>query len=142
FEESALGIRFLYPRRWRVAGVNGKQIALDENRPGGSGLLITLETLSKLPTGLQYQQEAKTWLKENKATVRRIDTPRALPNTTVENFGVDADVAKQRLFLDYYVVRQEQGGATIVARLLPQDVTTLQRDAVRIVRSLQITKKQ
>jgi len=141
FEDAQLGVRLLYPRRWRVAGVNGKQLALDENRPGGSGLLINFEDLAKVPTGQQYHKEAKAWLAQNKATVHRMDNPRTLPGTNLETFGVDADVGKERIWLDYYVVRQPLGGATVVARLLPQDFITLQRDVGRIVRSLQIHKQ-
>ena len=142
FSDADLGVRFQYSRRWRVAGVHGKQIALDENRPGGSGLLITLESLTKLPLGQQYHEEAKTWLTQNKATVHRMDQPKTLQGTTLENFGVDAEVAKQRVWLDYYVSRQQHGGATMVARLLPQDFLALRADVVRIARSLQITKPQ
>src|SRR5207253_2230370 len=60
YEQAELGVRFLHPRRWRVAGVAGKQIALDEKK--GNGLLLTLETAAKLPTAAQFHQEARTWL--------------------------------------------------------------------------------
>src|SRR5581483_4999923 len=44
FDSTDLGVKFLYPRRWRVSMANpqGKQITLDEQR--GSGLLITLDS--------------------------------------------------------------------------------------------------
>ena len=44
--------------------------------------------------------------------------------------------------MDYFVIHQPSGGATIAARLLPGDLPGLQRDVQRIARSVQITRKQ
>ena len=49
YDNPDLGVRFLHPRRWRVAGVRGAQVALDET--GGNGLLLTLEPAATVPTG-------------------------------------------------------------------------------------------
>jgi hypothetical protein len=136
-EQQDLGIRFLYPRRWRVAGIAGRQIALDEKR--GNGLLLTVETAAKLPTAAQFHQEARTWLTQQKAIVYRMDNPKALA-TGVENFAVDAEINKQRLILDYYVLRQNPGGATVVARLSPDDLINLRKDVDRIIKSVQFSK--
>ena len=57
FEDEDLGVRLLYPRRWHVAGVRGKQVALDEKQ--GSGLLLTLEPLARVPTGQQFLDESR-----------------------------------------------------------------------------------
>jgi hypothetical protein len=140
YDNPDLGIRFLYPRRWRVAGVSGRQIGLDEAR--GSGLLITLESLPRLPTGGQFLNEARLWLGQQKATIVRAENPRAIAGTSLEQFGFEADIARQRVWLDYYVTRQQAGGATVAARLLPADLNRLRDDVGRIARSIQISRKQ
>jgi hypothetical protein len=137
FEQSDLGVRFLYPRRWRVAGVSGRQIALDENH--GNGLLLTVESGAKVPTAAQFHQEARTWLTQQKANVFRIDQPKALASG-LDNFAVDTEINKQRVVLDYYVLRRNQNGATAVARLAPNDLVSLRKDVDRIVKSVQFAK--
>jgi hypothetical protein len=140
FDNAELGVRFLYPRRWRVAGVSGKQIALDENR--GSGLLITLESLAKLPTGAQFRQETQQWLGQQKATIFRADPLKAEqgPPNQVEHFSFETELNKQRVVMDYHVLRQAQGGATLAGRLLLDNLAGLQGDLKKIVRSVQITR--
>jgi hypothetical protein len=142
FDDPDLGVRLLYPRRWRVAGVRGRQVALDEDR--GSGLLLTLEPLARVPTGPQFFQESRAWLVQQKATVLRADGSRTLqgPPHSLENFSLDVDASRQRFLMDYFVIRQAAGGATLAARLLPADQANLQRDVLRIARSVQITRKQ
>ena len=51
---------------------------------------------------------------------------------------MEAEVAKQRVTLQYYLIRQPTGGAVITARLLPGDVATMQRDVERVARSVQL----
>jgi hypothetical protein len=142
FDSPDQGVRFLYPRRWRVAGTNGRQITLDE--PRGNGLLITLETIAKLPTSAQFQQEARNWLVQQKASLLKVENPRQVQTAPkgLEWFGMEADMGKQRMWLDYWVIRQAQGGATVAARLSPIDLQSLQRDVQRIVRSLEINRPQ
>ena len=142
YDNPELGVRLLYPRRWRVAGVNGRQIGLDETN--GSGLLLTLEALARLPSGNQYLQESRTWLGQQKAAVFKSEAPRLVqgPPRSLEAFAIDAQAGGQRVRLDYYVIRQQLGGATLAARLLPNDLQNLQRDAERIARSVQITRQQ
>ncbi|MFO0969639.1 MAG: hypothetical protein U0793_29120 [Gemmataceae bacterium] len=138
-EVPELGARFLYPRRWRISSVRANQIALDD--PRGSGLLITVEPLAKTPSGAQFLGEARAWLAEKKATLHRVDSVSAIPGTALENFLIDADVDKQRVWLDYYVARLPSAGATFAARLAPPDQETLRREVGRIARSLQINRK-
>jgi hypothetical protein len=140
YDNTDLGVRFLYPRRWRVAGVHGRQVALDEAR--GNGLLLTLEPPQRVPTADQFLNEARTWLAKQKGRLFRLDRPRRLQNppVTLDRFTLDAEVARQRAVLDYYVVRQVPGGATITARLLPADLTRARREAERIARSVRITR--
>jgi hypothetical protein len=144
FESEELGVRFLYPRRWRVAGVNGRQIGLDETG-GNGGLLMTVEALSRVPTGPQYLQESQDWLTKQKAKVVKSDRPTTLQPSprSLEHFTIDADIKDQRVRLAYYVMRQPLGGATLAARLVPTtDITALERDVQRVARSLQITRQQ
>jgi hypothetical protein len=49
YDNPEFGARFLYPRRWHVAGVHGSQVALDG--ADGSGLLITLDALARTRRG-------------------------------------------------------------------------------------------
>lgn len=144
FDNSDLGVRFLYPRRWRVAGVNGRQIGLDETR-GNGGLLMTVEALPRVPNGAQYLQESQNWLTQQKAKVVKSDRPATIQNSpqSLEHFTIEAEIKDQRVRLSYYVMRQQLGGATLAARLVPStDITALERDVQRIARSLQITRQQ
>jgi hypothetical protein len=138
YDNAELGVRFLYPRRWRVAGVrNGRQVALDETN--GSGLLLTLEPPGRVPTGAQFLAESRAWLHQQKARVLREYAPRQLAGG-LEHFAVDMELADKRAVLDYYVVRQAAGGATLAARLLPADLANLQAEVERIARSVAITR--
>src|SRR5262249_36300455 len=126
YDNPDLGVRFMYPRRWRVASVRGRQVALDETN--GSGLLLTLEPPAQVPSGAQFLAESRAWLQQQNAKVFQIDPPRRLPagRHEMEQFACDVELMGQRVFLDYYVLRQELGGATLAARLLPAD-----RDGLR-----------
>ena len=137
FEQADLGVRFVYPRRWHVAGVSGKQIALDEKN--GNGLLLTLESAAKVPTAAQFHEEARAWLSKQKANVYHMDSPKTLA-PGLDNFAVDAQINKVRQVLDYYVLRQSGGGATVVARLAPSALVYLRKDVERILKSVQFTK--
>jgi hypothetical protein len=140
YDNPELGVRLLYPRRWHVAGVRGRQLALDE--PGGSGVLITLEPLARVPTGTQFLTESRDWLVKQKAKLLSVGQPRRLQAAPqeLEQFQLDAEVTGQRFLMDYYVVRQAQGGATLAARLLPKDLAKLQKEVQSIARSVRITR--
>lgn len=139
YENPDLGLKLLHPRRWRIAGVKGTQLGLDET--DGSGLLLTLETLARTPSGAQYLAESRNWLKEQKMKIVREYPAQALqaPPRQLEHFAIDTEMAGQRALLDYYVLRQAMGGATLAARLLPRDVEHLQKEVERIARSVSIT---
>ena len=140
YDNPTLGVRFLYPRRWRVAGVHGRQVGLDG--ADGSGILVTLEPPSRVPTGAQFLGESRTYLGGQKARVLRADAPRPLrgPPRELEQFGLEVEVLGQRVQMDYYVVRQAQGGATLAARLLPNDLTAVRKEVEGIARSLTVTR--
>src|SRR5262249_7671098 len=56
YDNTELGVRFLYPRRWKIAGADGKQVAVDA--PDGSGFLLTVEPAGRTPTGAQLLKES------------------------------------------------------------------------------------
>ena len=74
YDNPDLGVRFLYPRRWRVAQVRGSQVALDG--ADGSGLLITVDPPERVPTGRQFLAESRAWLEKQKGRVLRAERSR------------------------------------------------------------------
>lgn len=137
YDNPELGVRFLYPRRWRVGVVRGRQVILDE--ANGNGLLLTVESPNNLPTGAAYLNESQTYLtKEQKAKILRTDSPRPL-TAQIENLGLDVEIAGKRERMEYYIVRQTAGGAVLAARLSPTEISALGRDVERIARSVQVT---
>jgi hypothetical protein len=142
YENPELAIRFLHPRRWRIAGVHGAQLALDETN--GSGLLLTVEPAGRVPTGAQFLAESQEYLQKQKAKILRVDPPRRLQANPQEldHFALDIEANGQRALMDYYVIRQPAAGATVAARLLTRDLSTLQKEVERIARSVQVGKEK
>jgi hypothetical protein len=136
YDSPEQGVRFLYPRRWRVGLVRGRQVALDEAK--GSGLLLTVELPKDVPTGAAYLAENRAFLAKQKAKVLRVDPPRPL-TPDLEHHGLDVEMNGRRERLEYFTVRQPAGGATIAARLLPDDLSALRQDVERIARSVRVT---
>jgi hypothetical protein len=141
YDNPDLGVRFLYPRRWHVAGVRGTQVALDS--ADGSGLLLTLDPTSRATTGERFLAESRDWLVKQKARLLRVDQPRTVRASPVlEHFSLQAEMGKQTFVMDYYVTRQNNGGATLAARLPPRDLAALQKEVERIAASVVITRPQ
>lgn len=138
YDNPELGLRFLYPRRWKVAVHRGKQVGLDG--PDGSGLLLTVEEPNKVPSPGAFMQESREYLQSQKAKVVREVVPRAL-DVGIDHFAIEADVNGQRVLMSYYVIRQGRSGVTMAARLLPRDLTAVQRDIEAITRSLTLPGK-
>ncbi len=138
YDNPDLGVRFLYPRRWHVGAVRGSQVALDG--ADGSGLLITVDTPARTPTGAQFLDESRSWLESRKVKVLRTD---AVKTTApgLEHFALETEAADQKAVMDYYVARQANGGATLAARLGVDDLEALQKEVEGIARSLTVTKK-
>src|SRR5262249_15303544 len=135
YDNPALGVRLLHPRAWRVTGVRGRQIALDETK--GSGLLLTVEPAARVPTGAQFLAGSRDYWQKQGARVRAAAPPRrvqAAPRE-LEQFALDVEAGGQRVLMDYYVARQAAGGATLAARLLEADRARLRREVERIARS-------
>ena len=93
YDNPDLGIRFLYPRRWHVGQIRGRQITLDE--PAGNGLMISLEALKDTPSGVDYLSENRAFLVKQKAEILGGDAAQRLsgpPNEETESQGVVAEV--------------------------------------------------
>jgi hypothetical protein len=142
YDNPELGVRFVHSRRWRVGTVKGTEVRLDEKN--GNGLVLLVESLSKQPAPGPFQHSVHEWLGQQKAKVLQVKNLQAVQATPTSliHFGVDVEMASQRVWLDYYQVRHRLGAATISARLLPTDLATLQADVARIARSVTITKQQ
>jgi hypothetical protein len=138
YDNPELGVRFLHPRRWRVAEARGQQLALDS--ADGSGLLLTVDPLRRVPTGAQFLNETRDYLQKQKARLFRVVPPHTVQGG-LEHFALEVEMGGQRLVLDYYVIRQQTGGATLAARLLPKDAVLLQKEIASIARSIRITLK-
>jgi len=141
YDNAELGVRFLYPRRWRMAGGMGRQVRLDG--ADGSGLQITLDPPAKVPTGAQFLAESRDYFTEQKAKVFRTDSPVRVDGGAgqLEHFTIDVEVKGDRVLMDYYVAKQDNGGATLAARLLPgKELTTVQKEVEQIAKSLTVTR--
>ena len=142
YDNADLGVKFLYPRRWRVMGAHGDNQVSVDSAEGGGGILVTVEPLSRTPTGAQFLEESREYLEKQKAKLTRVAEPRDLPEATgLQHFSIEAEMDRQAFVMDYYVSRQRDGGVVIAARLSSGDAATLQKEVERIARSATITRK-
>lgn len=140
YDNPNLGLRFQYPRRWRPQSVSGRQLMMDS--ADGHGILITLESAKNTPTGEQFLAESRRWLEDRKAKLLRVEPVReVLGMAGLEHFALEADMGGQKFLMDYHVLRQQNGGATLAARLLPGEQDSARREAARLARSLSITRR-
>jgi len=142
YDNPDLGVKFLYPRRWRAGLVQGKQLTVDES--GGGGLLLTIEPPERVPGIDQYFTETKNFLKQQQWATLSTDIPLRVSDkpTRLDRFGMDVEVKKERVRLEYAVVSQAEGGVTAAARLPWNDREELGRDLDRILRTVVVTKQQ
>jgi hypothetical protein len=142
YDNSDLGVRFLHPRRWRLAAERGQQITLDA--ADGSGLLLTVESANNVPTAAQYLKESRDWFAKQKVKVHREEPAQGLraDNGQLERFAMEVELNGQKALMDYIVVRQQAGGATIAARLVPTDLKTLRAEVEGIARTMLISKRK
>lgn len=139
FEDDDLGVRFLYPRRWRVHAKQGRQVMIDADN--GNGILLTALASHDTPTATQLAKESSEFLKGQEARLLGATAPRRLQsNPEVEMFTFEVEMQKQRLILDYFIVRHNKAGATLAARIVPQDARELRPEVERIARSVVVTK--
>jgi hypothetical protein len=140
YDNPDLGVRFHHPRRWRVGTVQGRQVTLDE--PSGGGVLITVEPASSLPSADKYLAEVRDFLTKQGAALTGADAPRRVSDRPrLDRFALEAEVKKEKVRLEYAVVSQPEGGATVSARLPWADRDELGRDVERVLRTLSITKR-
>lgn len=140
YDNADLGVRFLHARGWRVGAVQGQQVTLDHAR--GGGILITLEAPAKVPTADDYLSEVTGFLTKEKAKISATEKPvrvRAEP-VQLDRFSITANIGGEKFRLEYAVLKQTDGGATVAARL-PADDAGARPEVERIVRSLSVTKK-
>jgi hypothetical protein len=139
YDNAALGVRFLYPRRWRVGAVRGTQVTLDG--ADGNGLVLTLDPADRPPDGKQFLEESRTWLLQQRGRILREERLRLVRGDPVlETFATEAELNGQRFLMDYYVTRQQAGGATLAARLVPADLEVARREVDKLARSIVISK--
>jgi hypothetical protein len=139
-DDPELGVRLLYPRRWRVGVVQGRQFTLDE--PKGGGVLVTVTPPAKTPTAAAFQDEVKQFLAKQKAKVSPLPEPkRVTDKPALDRFGLDAELDSGKARLEYAVLTTPDGGATVAARLPEKLAAELQPDLDRILKQLTITKR-
>ena len=141
YDNPELGVRFLYPRRWRLAGGVGRRIQLDAK--DGSGLIVALDPPANVPTAVQFLRESRDFFEKQKAKVLRFDEPVRLKTTvgSLDHFTVEVEIKGQRQLMDYYVTAQKDGGATLAASLpVGAEGAAMQKEIERMARSLTVTK--
>ena len=140
YDNADLGLKFLYPRRWRVGVLQGRQLTLEE--PKGGGILLTVESTERLPTVEKYQDEVKGFLAKQQAKI----APMAAPARTadkpirIDRFGIDAELKTGKARLEYAVTNGPHGGVMVAARLPAEEAAELKGDLDRILKQLEVTK--
>ncbi len=138
YEGAGANVRFTYPRRWRVSVEQGRQITLDG--PPGNGLLLTVEPSDKVPSPTDFARETQDYITKQKGRVVRADPPlklRPFP-LEIERFGMDIELSNQPARMEYAIIRQQSGGATVAARLSPTDAAALRPEIDQFIKSVQI----
>ncbi|MBY0514311.1 MAG: hypothetical protein K2P78_10415 [Gemmataceae bacterium] len=141
YDNADLGVRFLYPRGWRVGAVQGKQVTLDHARLG-AGVLITAEPPGKVPTAEEYAKEVTAFLQKEKASILTAEPPaRVRPEPApLDRFRMDVAFGAEKVRMEYAVLRQTDGGITVAARLPADHAAALAPDVERVIRSLSVTR--
>jgi hypothetical protein len=138
YDNPDLGLRFVYPRRWRVGAVTGRQVSVDE--PTGGGVLLTVEPAGDLPTAEQFLRETQDFFRKQGWKVGAVDGVRR--NGPLGRFAADVEINGKQARLEYAVFTAGgDGGVTAAARLPAADREPLGRDLDRILGSLAVTKR-
>jgi hypothetical protein len=137
YDNPDAGVRFLYPRAWRLTREMGNQYALDG--PEGEGVLITLDSPGKTPTARQLKEEARQWVEKQKgAVLREQDSVTLRASPRLDWFGLEARMGGDAFWMDYYVTVQEAGGATLAARSRHASLKQSRKDTSMIAGSISI----
>jgi hypothetical protein len=59
----------------------------------------------------------------------------------IERFTIDAELGKDKVAMDYLVVRRELGGATFAARLPAEAREARMKELERLARSFTVTRR-
>ena len=137
YDNSDLGVRFLYPRRWRVGAVRGQQLTIED--PSGGGILVTIESPGSVPTAEQFLAETRAFLKEQEWAVSAVDPPRRWTDR-VTRFALNADANDKPVRMEYAVLSGADGGAVVAARLPWAARHELGPDVDRVLKSMTVTK--
>ncbi len=141
YENAELGVNFLYPRRFRVGIVQGRQVTLEESQ--GSGILLTVEPSASLPTAKQFLTETSEFLQKQKWKVSSSSAPNRVAERPgwVDRFGFDAELGNQKVRMEYAVVTFAEGGITVAARLPAAVAKEITPDVERIIKSIMLTRR-
>ncbi len=141
YDNPQLGVRFLYPRRWRIGAVQGKQVTLDG--PNGSGILITMEAAKSLPTVADFLLESTAFLRKSSKDVAEVRKPERISDKpVVDRFALTAAMKDEKVRMEYAVLTNTDGtGATFAGRLPDADAEALGPDVEKILKSLTAVKK-
>lgn len=140
YDNATLGVRFHYPRRWRIGAVQGRQVTLDG--PNGAGILITVETAKSLPSADDFLRESRTFLEKSAKDIAVAQKVERLPGTTLDRFALTATVKDEKLRMEYAVqTNADASGATFAARLPAADAAELGKDVTALLKSLAMGKK-
>jgi hypothetical protein len=138
FDSEEAGVRFIHPRHWRVVRTAGRQITLDESN--GAGLLITLDSPEGAPTAAKYLKEAIKELQDRGARVTNRTNPSRIVEG-VERFTIEAEFGKEKVTMDYLIIQQEKGAATLAARLPAAHREARMQELERLARSFVVTRR-
>lgn len=141
YDNADLGLRFTYPRRWRLAGGLGRQVRLDAK--DGSGLQITLLPANRVPMAGALLAQERAISEKRQERIGRVSGPERLSGVlrgSLERFRLETEIDRRPLLLEFYVLRQEAGGAILSASLPAREAATGQREVERVARSLTLTR--
>ncbi len=140
YDNADLGLKFLYPRRWRVGVLQGRQLTLEE--PRGGGILLTVEATPRLPTVEKYQEEVKGFLAKQQAKIAPMAAPvrTAEKPARIDRFAIDAELKTGKARLEYAIAAGPNGGVMLAARLPAEESAELKGDLDRILKNLEVTK--
>lgn len=138
YDSDETGVRFVHSRNWRVVRTTGRQITLDET--GGAGLLITLDTAEVIPATGKYVREAMKELQDRGARLTNRTGPERLADG-IERFTLEAEQGKEQLTMDYMVIKQDKGGATLATRIPIVNREARMKELERLARSFVVTRR-
>jgi len=139
FEDDDIGVRFVYPRRWRFAGLQNRQVMLEAD--GGNGILLTPVPLKEVPSPAQFAKEAQELIKSQGDLVLGISPARRVSSAPdVDQFTIEVKHLGKPQLIDYYTVRLRTTGATAATTLNPSDARELRPEIERMMRGLNVTK--